>query len=77
VVLFDADPAALERGLAHVASIGERRVARGRMSEDEAQSILDRVRTATDDAAALADCDLAIEAVPEVMNIQAPGVPAP
>ena len=38
VVLFDADPAALERGMAHVAKIGERRVARGRMSEEEAQA---------------------------------------
>jgi 3-hydroxybutyryl-CoA dehydrogenase len=69
VVLFDADPAALERGMAHIASIGERRVARGRSSEEEAQAILGRVRTASDDAA-LADCDLAIEAVPEVMDIK-------
>ena len=43
VVLFDADPSALERGIAHVASIGERRVARGRMSEEEAEAILGRV----------------------------------
>jgi 3-hydroxybutyryl-CoA dehydrogenase len=69
VVLFDADPAALERGMAHVASIGERWVARGRMSEGEARAILGRVTTATEDAA-LADCDLAIEAVPEVMDIK-------
>jgi 3-hydroxybutyryl-CoA dehydrogenase len=69
VVLLDADPAARERGLAHVASIGERRVARGRMSEEEARVILGRVTTATDDAA-LVDCDLAVEAVPEVMDIK-------
>lgn len=69
VVLFDTDPAALERGLAHVAKIGERRVARGRMSEEEAQAILARVSPSSDDAA-LADCDLAIEAVPEVMDIK-------
>jgi 3-hydroxyacyl-CoA dehydrogenase len=69
VVLFDSDPAALDRGMAHVASIGERRVARGRMSEDEARAILGRVSPATDDAA-LAGCDLAIEAVPEVMDIK-------
>ncbi|HET6691781.1 MAG TPA: 3-hydroxyacyl-CoA dehydrogenase NAD-binding domain-containing protein [Miltoncostaeaceae bacterium] len=69
VVLFDADPAALERGLAHVASIGERRVSRGRMSEEEAQAILGRVSAASDDGA-LADCDMAIEAVPEVMDIK-------
>ena len=69
VVLFDAVPAALEQGMAHVASIGERRVARGRMSEEEARAVLGRVTTATEDAA-LADCDLAIEAVPEVMDIK-------
>jgi 3-hydroxyacyl-CoA dehydrogenase len=69
VVLFDADPAALERGLGHVASIGERRVARGRMSEEEAKAILARVSPASDDAA-LAECDLAIEAVPEIMDIK-------
>ncbi len=39
VVLLDADAAALERGLAHVARIGERRVARGRMSAGEAEAI--------------------------------------
>ena len=69
VVLFDADPSALERGIDHVTKIGERRVARGRMSEEEAQAIVARVTTASDDAA-LADCDLAIEAVPEVMDIK-------
>jgi 3-hydroxyacyl-CoA dehydrogenase len=69
VVLLDADPAALERGLAHVAAIGERRVARGRMTEDEALAVTGRVTAAGDDAA-LADRDLAIEAVPEVMDIK-------
>lgn len=69
VVLLDTDPAALERGLAHIASIGDRRVKRGRMTEEEAAAVLSRVSPASDDAA-LADCDLAIEAVPEVMDIK-------
>ena len=69
VVLLDSDPAALERGLAHVASIGERRVARGRMSAEDAQAILARVTTAGVDGA-LADCDLAIEAVPEILDVK-------
>lgn len=69
VVLFDSDPAALERGLAHVGAIGDRRVARGRMTEEEAKAIIARVRPASDDAA-LADCDLAIEAVPEIMDVK-------
>jgi 3-hydroxybutyryl-CoA dehydrogenase len=69
VVLLDADPAALERGLAHVAAIGARRVARGRMDEGEAAAVAARVTPATDAAAAGA-CDLAIEAVPERMDVK-------
>ncbi len=69
VVLLDSDPAALDRGLAHVAKIGERRVQRGRMSAEEAQAILARISPTVDDAD-LADCDLAIEAVPEILDIK-------
>ncbi|MFP5451431.1 MAG: 3-hydroxyacyl-CoA dehydrogenase NAD-binding domain-containing protein [Thermoleophilia bacterium] len=69
VLLLDTDPAALERGLAHVGSIGARRVERGRMTQDEADAILGRITT-TGDAADVGDCDLAIEAVPEVMDIK-------
>lgn len=69
VMLLDSDPAALERGLAHIAKIGERRVERGRMTAEEAAAIVGRVRPITD-AAAIGDCQLAIEAVPEVMDIK-------
>ncbi len=69
VLLVDADPAALERGLAHVARIGERRVERGRLEAAEARAILDRVR-AVDDVGAVSGCELAIEAVPEVLDIK-------
>ena len=69
VVLLDADPAALERGAAHVRSIGERRVARGRMSAEQAEAASARVTTATDDGA-LAGCDLAVEAVTEVLEVK-------
>ncbi len=69
VVLLDADPAALERGLAHVARIGERRVARGRMSAGEAEAIARRVTPSGDDRD-LGSCDLAIEAVSEILEIK-------
>lgn len=69
VVLVDVDPAALERGLAHVAEIGRRRIARGRLSPQEADAILARVTPATD-LAALAGCDLVVEAVPEVLELK-------
>lgn len=69
VMLLDSDPAALERGLAHIAKIGSRRVERGRMSAEEAEAIIARVHPITD-AAEVGDCQLAIEAVPEVMDIK-------
>lgn len=69
VVLLDADPAALERGLAHIDRIGRRRIERGRMTEEEARALLERVTPAGDDAA-LSDCDLAIEAVPEILAVK-------
>ncbi|MGD9573653.1 MAG: 3-hydroxyacyl-CoA dehydrogenase NAD-binding domain-containing protein [Thermoleophilia bacterium] len=69
VVLLDSDPAALERGAGHVAGIAARRVAKGRMDAAAADAVVARVATATDDAA-LADCGIAVEAVPEVMAIK-------
>ncbi len=69
VVLLDSDPAALERGLAHVAKICERRVQRGRMSAEDATAIVARISPTGDDAG-LADCDLAIEAVPEILDVK-------
>ncbi len=69
VVLLDSDPAALARGIAHAAEIGARRVKRGRMTQEEAEAIVARIRTASDDAD-LADRDLGIEAVPEIMAVK-------
>ena len=69
VVLFDTIPAALEKGTAHVGKICERRVARGRMTQEEADAIVARVRpTGADED--LANVELAIEAVPEIMDIK-------
>jgi 3-hydroxyacyl-CoA dehydrogenase len=69
VVLRDVDQAAIDRGLAHVRSICERAVARGRMEAGEAEAIVARISPALEDAA-LADCDLVIEAVPEVLDLK-------
>ena len=69
VRLLDSVPEALERGVAHVATICDRRVQRGRMSAEDAQAITSRVHP-TMDASDLADCDLAIEAVPEILDLK-------
>jgi 3-hydroxybutyryl-CoA dehydrogenase len=52
-----------------MAAIGARRMARGRMSAAEAGAIVGRI-TPTDDLARLATCDLAIEAVPEILDVK-------
>ena len=69
VRLLDSVPEALERGVAHVAKICDRRVQRGRMSAEDAQAITSRVHP-TMDASDLSDCDLAIEAVPEILDLK-------
>ncbi len=69
VTLRDVDAAALGRGLDHVRDIGARRVARGRLAPEEADAILARI-TAVEDDDALAECDLIVEATPEVMAVK-------
>lgn len=69
VTVVDIDPAALDRGIAHIKEIGERRVAKGRLSADDAAAISARV-TPAGDMQAFADCDAIIEAVPEIMDLK-------
>jgi len=69
VTVVDVDPAALERGMAHIGEIGRRRVARGRLAPDEADAIAARV-TGAIDVRAFADCGTIIEAVPEIMDLK-------
>lgn len=69
VVAVDMDDAAVERGRGHLTRSTRRAVARGRMSEQEAQEILDRI-TFTPRLEDLSGCELVIEAVPEVLDIK-------
>src|SRR5581483_3342237 len=69
VVLRDVDRAALDRGIAHVRRLGERAVERGRMDAGEAERILGRISPALDDES-LGGVDVAIEAVPEVLDLK-------
>ena len=69
VVAIEIDPGALERGLAILERSLARAVTRGKLTETEKADILGRVRPATDFAAA-AGADLAVEAVPERMEIK-------
>ncbi len=69
VVLVDIDDAAVARGLAHIRTIGERRVAKGRLTQEVADAIVDRVAGSVT-LEAIGDCDLVIEAGPEVLELK-------
>lgn len=69
-VLMDVDRAAAEAGKARAAAALEKRVKQGRMGEEQAAALLDRIAP-TDDYAALEGSDLVIEAVFEDRAIKA------
>ncbi len=69
VVLVDISAPAVERGRKRVEEIYQRRVDRGRMTASQAQDRLSLLTTSTD-LAALGDCDLVIEAVPETLDLK-------
>ncbi len=69
VILKDVDEKQLARGMKHIKGIYERRVQRGRMTEREAEDHFALV-TAQLDYQGFADVDLAIEAVPEKLDLK-------
>lgn len=69
VVLKDVSESQLERGMQHIREIYGRRVARGRISEREAEDRLQLI-TPTIAWGPLSDVDLVIEAVPENLELK-------
>jgi 3-hydroxyacyl-CoA dehydrogenase / enoyl-CoA hydratase / 3-hydroxybutyryl-CoA epimerase len=69
VVLLDTDQANAEKGKGYSKSLLEKRVGRGKMAPDQAEQILARILPTTS-YAALAGCDLVIEAVFEDREIK-------
>ncbi|MFN3642485.1 MAG: 3-hydroxyacyl-CoA dehydrogenase NAD-binding domain-containing protein [Gemmobacter sp.] len=70
VTLLDRDQAALGKGLERIATLQERAVAQGRMTEAARSADWARLDGALE-AAGLADCDLVIEAVFEDFDVKA------
>lgn len=70
VTLVDVDTARVEAGRAAIAASFAKGVARQKLTAAEAEAALGRLRLATDRAAAVADADLVIEAVPERMELK-------
>lgn len=69
VVALDTAQAAVDKGRQHLEKSTAKAVARGKLSEQDQQNILDRISYHTD-MAGLAQCQLVIEAVPEVLAIK-------
>jgi 3-hydroxybutyryl-CoA dehydrogenase len=69
VIGVEQDDAGLERGKAHLEASTSRAVSRGKVTEEDAKALLDRI-TLTTDLNDLADVDLVIEAVPERMDLK-------
>lgn len=69
VVLKDVDQAFVDRGLATVRKVYQRRVDRGKMTQDELEQKLGLV-TGTTSFDALKDADLVVEAVPERLALK-------
>ncbi len=69
VVAVEVGEAALERGRATLTGSTERAVAKGKLSPDERDALLSRITFAVG-LDSLADVDLAIEAVPEHLDLK-------
>jgi 3-hydroxybutyryl-CoA dehydrogenase len=69
VVGIEVDEAAVDAGRGHLENSTARAVARGKLSDEEQQALLDRVTYSTD-LDALATADLVVEAVPEHLELK-------
>lgn len=69
VTLYERDPMALDRGLAHIRKTLEGNVAAGRMTRQAADSALASLRP-VQEMAALAEADLVVEAAYETMTVK-------
>jgi 3-hydroxybutyryl-CoA dehydrogenase len=69
VVGVEADDAGVERATQHLRTSTGRAVRKGKLTEEEVGQVLGRIDAGTD-LAALKDCELVIEAVPERMELK-------
>ena len=68
-ILSDADQARADKGKANVAAILEKRVAKGKLEAGQKEAYLGNILT-TDRLDDMADCDVVIEAVIEVLDVK-------
>jgi len=70
VVLRDIDKSFLDKAMEKIKWSLDKLVSKQKISEDEANKILGRIVPKVELAEALKDCDLMIEAVPEIMDLK-------
>jgi len=69
-VLYDVSTEFVEKGAARIQKSLAKRVAKGKLAEDQMKAILGRLKTSTDLAEAVKDADFVIEAVPENLDLK-------
>ena len=69
VTVLEANEGLLEKGLASISRFLSKGVEKGKISEKEKDAILDRINGTTD-ISDFSQCDLVIEAVPEIMDLK-------
>jgi 3-hydroxybutyryl-CoA dehydrogenase len=69
VSFVELDEAAVEKGLGRIHGSLDRQVARGRLEPEERDAIVGRIEGSAD-WSVLGDCDLIVEAVPEVLELK-------
>ena len=70
VAMYDIDDGALDAAMNRIRKNFDKGVARGKVSEQQRDAALPRIRTTTDLAGAVADADVMIEAVPENLELK-------
>ncbi|KHD87921.1 MAG: 3-hydroxybutyryl-CoA dehydrogenase [Bdellovibrio sp. ArHS] len=69
VIMMDVSGAALEKGIATISGSCDRIIKKGAMTEADKATLLGRIKTAQE-AAALQDCDIVIEAATENIDLK-------
>lgn len=69
VMMIDIEQSYVDRGMSSIESSLSKLVSKDRMSQDDADSALSRVRTSTSKQSA-SECDLVIEAIPEIPDLK-------
>jgi 3-hydroxybutyryl-CoA dehydrogenase len=69
-VLYDINKEFVEKGATRIQKSLSKRVAKGKLAEDQMKAILGRLKTSTDLAEAAKEADFVIEAVPENLDLK-------